>query len=214
MKKGFDASRDLTPFAAGLKAAGYDFAGRYYNVNNHSKNLTLAEAQALTAAGLRIIVVWENGYPTATGYFNYQKGVFDGTAAYHYALDQISQPAGSPIYFAVDYDASGPDVNGPIMQYFQGIHDAFNTIGTNNAIYPIGVYGSGLTCSALLDGGKVTYTWLAQSMGWGGSRAFTAYNIKQDMQKTECPAIKGGVAGDPDTSPNDLEGSFTITPTA
>src|SRR6202043_336171 len=65
MKKGFDTPSDLTPFAAGLKAAGYDYAGRYYNVNNHSKNLTLSEAQALTAAGLRIIAVWENGYPTA-----------------------------------------------------------------------------------------------------------------------------------------------------
>lgn len=212
MKKGFDTNRDLTPFAAGLKAAGYDFAGRYYNVNNQSKNLTLAEARALTAAGLSIIAVWENGYPTAAGYFNYQKGVYDATSAYHYALDQIGQPSGTPIYFAVDYDASAPDTNGVVTQYFQGVYDAFNTIGSNSPIYRIGVYGSGLVCSTLLNAGKATYTWLAQPGEWGGSKTFTAYNLKQALQKTECPNIKGGVVGDPNTSPNDNEGSFVISP--
>lgn len=211
MKKGFDANRDLTPFATGLKAAGYDFAGRYYNVNNHSKNLTLAEAQALTAAGIGIIAVWENGFPTAAGYFNYQKGVYDGTSSYHYALDQIGQPSGTPIYFAVDYDASAPDTSGPVTQYFQGVADAFQTISSGSPIYKIGVYGSGLVCSALLNGGKASYTWLAQSMGWGGSRTFTSFNLQQALQKTECPGIKGGVTGDPNASPHDNEGSFTIS---
>jgi hypothetical protein len=211
VKKGFDTSRDLTPFAAGLKAAGYDFAGRYYNVNNQSKNLTLAEAQALTAAGLSIIAVWENGYPTAAGYFSYQKGVYDGTSAYHYGLDHIGQPSGTPIYFAVDYDATAPDTNGVVTQYFQGVVDAFNTIGSNSPVYQIGVYGSGLVCSTLLSAGKATYAWLAQPGGWAGSKTFTAYNIKQALEKTECPTIKGGITGDPNTSPNDDEGSFVIT---
>lgn len=211
MKRGFDANRDLTPFAAGLKAAGYDFAGRYYNVNNHSKNLTLAEAQALTAAGISIIAVWENGYPTAAGYFTYQKGVYDGTSAYHYAQDTIGQPGGTPIYFAVDYDATATDISGPVMQYFQGVYDAFNTISSNSPIYSIGVYGSGLVCSTLLNAGKASYVWMAQPGGWGGSKTFSNYNLKQALQVTECTSIKGGVVGDPNTSPNDNEGSFTIS---
>jgi Domain of unknown function (DUF1906) len=55
MLKGFDANVDLTRFAGCLRAAGYEFVCRYYNVNNPHKNLTLGEAKALAAAGLRIV---------------------------------------------------------------------------------------------------------------------------------------------------------------
>jgi Domain of unknown function (DUF1906) len=211
MKNGFDTPTPVTKFATCLKADGYDFVGRYYNVNNQAKNLSLAEAIAVTSAGLSIIAVWENGFPTAPGYFSFAKGVFDGTSAYHYAQNDIGQPANTPIYFAVDYDATTSDVNNVILDYFNGINSAFNTISSNAPIYQIGVYGSGLVCSTLLNNAAVSFTWLAQSMGWGGSGTFTGYNIIQSLQKTHCAAI-GGITGDPDQSPNDNEGSFTITP--
>ena len=207
MTKGFDANMDLTRFAGCLKAVGYDFVGRYYNINNPHKNLALGEAQALVAAGLTIVAVWENGFPDHTAYFSHSKGVFDGTSAYHFAQHDIGQPANTPIYFAVDFDASQNDVNGFITAYFQGIKDAFNTISGNKPAYQVGVYGSGLTCSSLLNAGLVRFTWLAQSMGFRGSKTFKNFNIKQLLQKRECKSVQGGVAGDPDTSPGN-EGSF------
>jgi hypothetical protein len=213
MKKGFDTPTPVTKFTACLKASGYDFVVRYYNVINHTKNLSLAEAIAITSAGLSIATVWENGFPTAPGYFSHAKGVFDGTSAYHLAQNEIGQPANTPIYFAVDYDAGPLAVNGVIADYFAGIQDAFNTISSNAPDYNIGVYGSGLVCSTLLNNGAVSFTWLAQSMGWAGSRTFTDYNIIQSLQKTECLAV-GGIVGDPDESPSDNEGSFTIAPVA
>ena len=209
MKKGLDASVDLTRFASSLKAKGYDFAGRYYNINSPSKNLSLAEAHILSKVGLNIVAVWENGFPTTTSYFNYAKGVHDGTSAYHYASEQIGQPGQTPIYFAVDFDASNADINA-IIQYFKGIQDAYNTISQNNPVYSIGVYGSGLVCSKVLDSNIATFAWLSQSSGWQGSGTFNNFNIKQGLDINECPEL-GGVNVDPDESPNDNEGSFLIS---
>ena len=177
MKQGFDASQDLTQFAAGLVSAGYSFVGRYYNINNPSKNLTLAEAKALSAAGIAIIAVWENGYPTEASYFSHDVGVYDGTSAYYYAHKTIGQPSGNPIYFAVDYDASTADLASGIIPYFQGIADGFNAISSNSPVYPVGIYGSGLVCQALLGQNLATYAWLAQSSGWQDSSSFTGCRI-------------------------------------
>lgn len=207
--KGFDANVDLTRFAACMKSAGYDFVCRYYNVINPHKNLSLGEAKALVAAGLRLVAVWENGFPTKAAYFSHPKGVFDGTSAYHFAQHDIGQPAGTPIYFTVDYDASQTDVNGVITAYFQGIRDAFNTIGSNQPAYSVGVYGSGLVCSSLLNAGLVKFTWLSQSSGFRGSKTFKNFNMKQLAEKLECKSVLGGVHGDPDTAPAD-PGSFVV----
>lgn len=209
MKKGFDANVDLTKYASSLIASDYQFVVRYYNINNPLKSLSLPEAHFLSTAGLNIAVVWENGYPTNPSYFSHAKGVDDGTSAYYYASHQIGQPSLTPIYFAVDYDATQNDINNSIVAYFQGIKDGFNTISGGNPIYDVGVYGSGLVCSTLLIRNLVNFTWLAESMGWQGSRTFTNYNIKQSLEITECVEV-GGVRGDPNESPNNLEGSFQI----
>ncbi len=210
MKKGFDAASDCTKYASCLVADGYQFVCRYYNINDHSKNLSLAEAHVLSSAGLSIVAVWENGFPTNVGYFSFAVGVHDGTAAYNYAMQQIGQPAGTPIYFAVDYDPSQADMAGAVLDYFRGIQAGFIAISKNNPQYAIGVYGSGLACSSLLKNNAVTFTWLAQPMEWRGSAEFKDYNILQKEQITLCKALSGGVTGDPDTSPNDQEGSFTV----
>ena len=211
MKNGFDSNVDLTRFGAALKNSNYSFVGRYYNQNNPSKNLTLSEAHFLSNLGLSIVAVWENGFPTSAAYFSHAKGVADGTAAYAYANHQITQPPNTPIYFAVDYDASAADVNGPVMQYFQGIRDGFNAISQNNPVYQIGGYGSGLVCSTLQNNNLVQFTWLAQSMGWAESRTYKNYNLVQALEIRACPEIGGGVNGDPNTSPNGQEGAFQVT---
>src|SRR5215467_905302 len=116
--RGLDSDVDLTPHIDCLSEAGFNFAIRYYNTLNPSKNLTLDEAQALVAAGFQLGAVWENGSPTHPSFFSHAKGVVHGTAAYHMAMDDIGQPENTPIYFAVDYDASAGDVAGVIKQYF------------------------------------------------------------------------------------------------
>ena len=185
MKQGFDAPENCSAEAEAIRAAGYRFVGRYYyDIVSHAKTkLTLAEAEALSAAGLYVVAVFENG-PDHPGYFSRAKGVSDGTAAFRYAADQIGQPFSSPIYFAVDYDASDADAGGAVADYFAGLAEAFAAESDTGETYPLGVYGSGLVCSRLLGSGAVTYTWLAQAGGWSGFQTFTAWNLKQGRTQT------------------------------
>jgi hypothetical protein len=207
--RGLDANEDLTLHAECMKSQGFDFAIRYYNTQDPSKNLTLAEAQGLVRVGLQLGAVWEDGSPTHPSYFSHSKGVVHGTTAYQMAMDKIGQPRGTPIYFAVDYDATPGDVGGVIKAYFQGIVDGFNTIGQGNLIYRVGIYGSGLTCTELLRSNLVTFTWLSQSTGFRGSRAFAQqkrYNLIQLLPVDAC-----GINIDPDeTNPDKPSGLFTM----
>ncbi len=180
MAKGLDINRNCAAIAAELVADGYEFIGRYYKTTHGSHPLTYEEARALTDAGLSIVALWENGFPTSRGYFSYGKGVHDGVAAYHMALTEARQPAGTPIYFTVDYDAAPEDITGGISDYFHGVRNGFHTIGRGAAAYAIGVYGSGAVCGHLLDHAPaVTYAWLSLSTGWRGSAGFTRWNIRQ-----------------------------------
>lgn len=209
MKKGFDANKNLSKFAKCLKTKGYDFVCRYYNINNPSKNLTYEEAVVLSHENLGIVAVWENGYPTTADYFSFEKGKKDGKSAYEYALTVIKQSYFTPIYFAVDYDAKQSDINTEITEYFKGVFEGFKELSGNKPLYFIGSYGSGAVCSTLKGNSLVTHTWLAQSTGWLGSKQYKDYNIKQLSATTEC-IEQGSINGDPDESPNDNEGSFTM----
>ncbi len=203
MSNGLDTMTNCTSKASSIKSAGYDFVCRYYNTNNTSKNLTLAEAKALSNAGLYIVPIWENGYPTSASYFSKSKGLSDGAAAYAYAKNIIGQPGLSVIYFAVDYDASTADISGVITDYFNGVCEAFKSAGGN---YGIGVYGSGAVCEYICRTVvQVGYTWLAQSTGWAGYGKYKNWNIKQGVS-----CIVAGVSCDSDIS-NDNAGGFKIS---
>ena len=174
MAKGLDINHNSTAIAKALVADGYEFIGRYYKMTPGSHPLTHAEARALSAAGLSIVAVWENGFPNSRDYFSYARGVHDGAVAYHYALTETRQPAGTPIYFTVDYDAAHSDITGGISDYFHGIRDGFHTIGRGAPAYAIGVYGSGSVCDWILSHfPAVAYAWLSLSTGWSGHNSFT-----------------------------------------
>lgn len=196
MVRGLDADVDLTVHAGLIKSAGYDWVGRYYKFTHDSHGLTRAEASALSAAGLYLVAIYENGSPTQASYFSRLRGAADGLRAYHYAAQEIRQPAGYPIYFAVDYDAPEADVLGPIHEYFTQIHTAFEQAGLGHPVYPIGVYGSGAVCRYLLRETVVSYAWLAGSMGWRGSRQYRGWNLRQQAP----PVTVAGVAVDRDES--------------
>jgi len=170
MGKGVDGTADCSLIAKQLIAAGYTFVGRYYS---HSgwKNLSKAEALALSHAGLYIVSVWETN-PTTPGYFTRQRGFADAGAARAYATNVIGQPANTPIYFAVDTDAD-PAIVEP---YFRGIQEA-NSMP--HSPYPVGAYGGGAVLDHLLNQGLIQYAWLANATGWQGSNTFTRWNIKQ-----------------------------------
>lgn len=177
MTRGIDTTENCMSHILALKNAGYSFVCRYMS---HStwKNLTLAEVQSLSRAGINIVSVWETASDHAS-YFSLHQGLVDGAAAYAYAR-HMGQPFNSPIYFAVDVDIA---VSTQLTEYFDGVRHSLQLHGQmGKDAYFVGVYGGGTVCSILKNKGLVSYTWLAQSMGWLGSRHYADWNLKQGPQ--------------------------------
>ncbi len=175
--KGISTNRNLSALAAALSACGIEFAFRYYSRTTHQpqKRLTAAEAAALGAAGIQVAVVYEDA-PLSAAYFTEARGKLDGASAVAEAA-ALGQPQGSAIYFAVDYDALPHDISGAVCEYFAGVNEAMAGKG-----YAIGVYGSGAVCQYLKANCPfVQYTWLAESRGWSGTKAYTAWNVIQTV---------------------------------
>ncbi len=114
-----DVSYDCGAQAAALGAAGVKTVMRYYSRDTirPSKPLRRAEADKLTAAGLRLGIVYEGRYGDKAFNFDRATGVADGVYARHYAATEIDQPAGSTIYFAVDFDATAAEIRDRILPW-------------------------------------------------------------------------------------------------
>jgi Domain of unknown function (DUF1906) len=199
---GIDCALDCTKRISAIQALNVHFVGRYYRQQGSQYTpLTKPEAQALSKAGFQIVALWESA-SNHIGHFSHASGVDEGTSAYHQAM-LTGQPARTPIYFAVDFDAANSEIAGSINDYFRGVTDGFAAIGSGQPAYDIGVYGSGNTCSWLLSHGRVTSTWMAQSTGWGGFKTFKSWNILQG------PSRKKPFDYDTDQA-NENFGGFTV----
>ncbi len=178
MPAGIDTPTDAGRVISDIQNAKLDFVVRYYrNPTSRWPSLSQSEARLLSAAGLQIAVVWESA-STDVSYFSRLSGVDDATSAYHQA-HALGQPAGSAIYFAVDFDATAQQIVGPVDEYFRGISSGFAAAGGDSPDYRVGVYGSGAVCQSLISAGLAEYSWLAMSTGWAGYRTFAGWNIKQ-----------------------------------
>lgn len=167
-----------TPFNTQAKASclfsqGIRTVIRYYNFSNSNtfpeKRLELAEAQVLATNGLELAVVFQQRQNQIAD-FTSQKGYAAGRRAYRHAQDNIAQPAGSGIYYAVDFDASSSEINDAIVPYFEGVKRAFAEESGGHPEYRVGAYGSGLVCNTLAAKGLIELSWLAMSHGFRGTR--------------------------------------------
>lgn len=133
---GVDCASKLTAqTAAEIKAAGYEFAGRYLvpPVGPMKwKALTKDECRAVTGAGLRLLTVWETTADRVRG--GMAAGAEDGARAVKLA-EEYDIPDGAAIYFAVDYDARA-DAFDTVEGYLKG---ARAQLGGR---WRVGVYGS------------------------------------------------------------------------
>lgn len=167
-----------TPFkaadkAGALRSAGIETVIRYYNFRNSNtfpdKCLTASEAQALCAAGLRLAAVFQQRQ-NQTGDFSREDGLRAGRRAHLLAAVSVGQPAGSGIYFAVDFDASANEVDQHVRPYFEGVRQGMATENGGNPRYRIGAYGSGLVCRLLREANLTELTWLSMSRGFRETR--------------------------------------------
>jgi V8-like Glu-specific endopeptidase len=144
-------------------------------VQRYLRSLTTREVTALSNAGLQIVSCFEVGSPTQAAYFTRAQGERDGRAGFAQAQN-LGQPGGTPIYFAVDFDP-GPAQRQAILDYFEGVQEgcrhhladmeAKNLQGT---VFDIGVYGSGCVLDWCRDQGIATWFWQAFAPGWCSNR--------------------------------------------
>jgi hypothetical protein len=187
MATAIDTAHDVRPFLDCLKAAGYTAIFRYLcdpaSTHIAGKSLTLAEAQAIAAAGFQIGSVFEMGNPTSATYFSRLRGYADGQTAVTFAR-AVNQPEHSAIYFTVDYDAGRADLPF-IREYFAGV-DAANMQADDP--YWIGMYASGFVCqTAVLNGwlGPSLF-WLPNAGGWAGMKDFNGWVVHQHVWPQIC----------------------------
>ncbi|MFI1096611.1 glycoside hydrolase domain-containing protein [Streptomyces sp. NPDC020917] len=136
---------------------GYRFACRYLSYDTTGKNLSASEAQALIAAGLDIVCVWETSASEALG--GYAVGAQSARDAQSLAVS-CGMPAGRPIYFAVDFDAT-PGQQAVLDAYFDGVASVLGRGRT-------GAYGGYYPIQRLFDDGKITWGW--QTYAWSGGQ--------------------------------------------
>ncbi|WP_082083956.1 glycoside hydrolase domain-containing protein [Paenibacillus beijingensis] len=153
--------------AKALAAAGMQFACRYLVPANYAwKRLTRPEAEAISAAGMTIISVYETAANRPAG--GAAAGANDGAAAYKEAV-AIGQPAGSAIYFAVDYDARSAD--------YDAIEAYLKAAAAQIGPYKAGVYGSYTVIEEMAGRGAAAHFW--QTYAWSRGRRSGRVNIFQ-----------------------------------
>jgi len=170
-----------------LKNNGKTFVGRYFAVTNTWKSLTKIEAQNISSVGLYIVSIWEDGPADKPSYFTYDQGKKDGNNAFHYAAD-IQQTANTPVYFAVDFDATSSHKQA-ILDYFVGVRDGYlqylyerRKYGEEEIYYKIGVYGSYDVLTWCKEQGIATYFFQAYAPAWSNGRnkdPWPGYHLRQ-----------------------------------
>jgi hypothetical protein len=180
---GIDLPTDASDVLNALQDSPVAFVARYYrDPSSRWPPLSAREARRLSALGLKIVAVWEPHYPDPA-YFSYASGYNDAITAYGEAK-AVGQPAGSAIYFAVDFNAQRL---APIERYFRGVAAGLAAASGGRAEYKIGVYGSGVVCAAIKQAGLAQYSWLSNATAWSGSRDYDDWDIRQSGPLADLP---------------------------
>jgi hypothetical protein len=197
MKQGIDYSW-ARPSPSGIASGGYAFVARYFDYSaGGGKNLSKSEADSLIAAGLDIVITFEDGAQNALS--GYNQGVADANQAAS-MIGQVGMPSNRPIYFAVDFDATPADQT-PINAYFDGVASVLGLERT-------GMYGGYWPMSRAFDAGKIKWGW--QTYAWSGGNWDSRAQVRQVLNGIT-------VAGDAnccdqDTSEADDFGQWGSTP--
>ena len=156
------------PNPAGLYAAGKRFAVRYLSYNKTGKNLTIAERDRLWAAGLSIVLNWEDTQGAALD--GWGRGVQHGrdAAAMAHSLGTDTKP----IYFSCDVDPRGftPGQWSAVRDYYAGV---VSQIGHDRA----GEYGGLALIDHAISQNWTAYHW--QTYAWSGGVWRSGIHMRQ-----------------------------------
>jgi hypothetical protein len=201
-----DCSVHSTAYIPCLQQTGVKVVFRYYaqafQPSIPEKILKPDEAIALSKAQISIGVVYQYNAGSKNA-FNLEQGKVDGRFARDYAANTIKQPAGSAIYFGVDYDVQHDpahdtrrEIDNNIVPHFRGLVAAMAE-DKDYVTFDIGVYGAWNVCDRLVKENLVKYTWLSQSTDYGGPEnrkkyvQSKAWDLLQRMPRTDlCPGLE------------------------
>lgn len=155
------------PGGAAIKRAGKQFVVRYlFEDGQGGKGLDVGELADLVANGLEIVLVYEA----------YARSPIEGRAtgkahaeASQREINRLGLPKNSPVYFAVDWDASAGE-QGAVDEYLRGCADV---IGAGR----VGVYGSYAVMDRCMA--NKTAIWFWQTYAWSGGKVREGIHLYQ-----------------------------------
>ncbi|WP_270250878.1 glycoside hydrolase domain-containing protein [Lactococcus lactis] len=157
--------------ASELKSRGVETVGRYLtNVEGTdlNKKIQPGELETIFRNNLTVFPIYQT-YGGEASYFNSTQGAKDAEDAIKAAKGYGFNP-GTTIFFAIDYDATGDDIQSNIIPHFEGIKDAFIK---NLSDYKIGVYGSRNVCIKVSERGFISTSFVSgMSTGFSGNLGF------------------------------------------
>ncbi|WP_160165784.1 glycoside hydrolase domain-containing protein [Actinoplanes sp. OR16] len=152
---------------ATVKSLGYEMVGRYLT-GGTNKVLTHSEIALIFDNDMSIFPLYQE-WGDAVEHFNYPEGFEAGIAAYEAAV-KFGIPAGTVLYFSVDYDALDGEITSYVIPHFQGIVEG---IKRSPIPYAVGVYGCRNVCIRLDKAGLTTRSFVSgMSTGYSGNLGF------------------------------------------
>jgi hypothetical protein len=176
------------PAPAAVKAAGYGFVCRYLSYSRTGKNLSRAEADALTAQGLLIVSNWEwfGDLRHDPEWAIYGPGELGRRHAAAAAAQHAScgGPSWAPIYFSVDFDVpdyapSLPDTPGNAAAKLGGLAAYFAGVRAVLGPARVGGYGGYWAVRRLFDAQLISYGW--QTKAWSGGQIDPRAHLYQEQ---------------------------------
>jgi len=150
-RTGIDYAFTPHPPADKLRSAGFSFACRY--LTGPGKSLSEQEARELSNHGIDIVAIFEQFAENANA--GYPGGVRDSEIAIH-ALNALHPKGAPPIYFAVDFEAVGKQME-KVSEYIRG---CVHTIGWHR----VGVYADFAVVQHLFSQNRCQFFW--QTYAW------------------------------------------------
>lgn len=178
-------------FAECLKADGYRIVGRYLSEpdqkntaeKDYFKALRTGELERIVSHGLQYFPIFQE-YSTELRHFTAENGARHAKEAVASAK-RLGVPP-TVIYFAVDYDATNPEISSNILPYFKAVKE--NMHGG----YRIGIYASRNICTRVSKAGYAVASFVSDmSTGFSGNLGFSIPSNWAFDQFHEIPGYKG-----------------------
>jgi len=169
-----DTRVQITPtFGSILSNLGYETVGRYLTnarvASPLEKEIKPGELNTIFNAGLSVFPIYQE-VGSSVGNFSYTAGLEAGYRADR-AARQHGVPAGTTIYFAVDFDPTDDQITSAVLPHMRGVDAALTRRGDR---YRAGIYGTRNVCQTVTDAGLAKYSFVAgMSTGFSGNLGYT-----------------------------------------